>query len=459
MTHWTKRIRRCLAVWLISLAAGFLLPDAGIAARQKTNLPALARVVLSKAGVLIQEKEYAKAIDLLLTFQARGGPVAPDTAVDAKGYYHPEIYFTIGTCYLLQSSYDAAISAYDQAVKRDPAHIAAWLNMAKACYDTHDFFQAADCFEQAYDHAAEKNPEHLYYCAVAYMMGKSNAPCLAAFKRLFAQHADAVQPQWREHYVSALLEAGRPDAALPHIRQLAWTYAGEKQVQWQEILLHTYLQLDLQTEARDYAHYLTRQTPTMPKWWKALAHVELNAGRYDQALVALTVYGYLTPLTAEENKLLADLNLQLGIPVQAAPLYETVLNEKVDARLLYNLMLAMQQIGQPETALDALQRFAPDSRDPKLLMCKADLLFKLERYDEAGQTYRQVAQVDTGKNQHAGRAWLMAGYAALQANNVDAGRSAFQKAATYKKQRQDALLAIQRLGGRRLKSLSKRPSS
>jgi tetratricopeptide (TPR) repeat protein len=450
---------RYLTGGILCTAAVFLLPCTGTAAQRTADLPVPARVVLANAGALIQAKAYPKAVDVLLAFQARGGQASTADQNDPKGYYHPEVFFVLGTCYLLQSSYDAAVTAYAQAVKRDPTYTAAWLNMARACYETHDYSRAARCFEQAYDHSEEKSPEHLYYCAAAYLMDRQNAPCLAAFEKLFDRHADAVQPAWRENYVHALLEAGRPKAALPHIRQLASEYTGEKQVQWQEILLHNYLQLDMQTEARTYALYLTRQAPTMSKWWKALTHVELNAGRYDQALVALTVYSYLTPLTAEENKLLADLNLQLGIPVKAAPLYEAVLHAKLDTRLLHNLMLALQQLGQPEEALNALQRFAPGSRDPGLLMCKADLLYSLERFDEAGQTYRQIARADTGKSQQTGRAWLMAGYAALQADDVDACRSAFRKAATFKKHRKDALLAIQRLPETQRKSAVKRPSS
>ncbi len=458
MTPSSKRLRY-LAVGILGIVAGILLPCTGMAAHGTADLPVPARVVLAKAGALMQEKAYSKAIDVLLAFQTRKRPASTATQNDPKGCYHPEVFFALGTCYLMQSSYDAAVNAYDQAVRRDPTFTAAWLNMAKACYEAHDYSRAAGCFEQAYEHSEEKNPEHLYYCAAAYLMDRKNAPGLIAFERLFEQHADAVQPAWRENYVHALLEAGRPKAALPHIRQLASEYTGEKQVQWQEILLHNYLQLDMQVEAHAYALYLTRQAPAMSKWWKALTHVELNAGRYDQALVAFTVFSYLTPLTAQENKLLADLNLQLGIPVKAAPLYEAVLHEKTDRRLIHNLMLALQQLGQPEEAVNALQRFAPGTRDPELLMCKADLLYSLERFEEAGQTYRRIARVGTGKSHQTGRAWLMAGYAALQANDVDACRSAFRKAATFKKHRKNALLAIQQLLETQRKPGGKRPSS
>ncbi|MFY9943084.1 MAG: hypothetical protein WAK57_12990, partial [Desulfobacterales bacterium] len=45
----------------------------------------------------------------------------------------------------------------------------------------------------------------------------------------------------------------------------------------------------------------------------------------------------------------------------------------------------------------------------------------------------------------AGRAWLMAGYAALQLQDAAAGREALTKAAAFEGQRQAALVAMRRL--------------
>ncbi|MGD9367467.1 MAG: tetratricopeptide repeat protein, partial [Desulfobacteraceae bacterium] len=117
---------------------------------------------------------------------------------------------------------------------------------------------------------------------------------------------------------------------------------------------------------------------------------------------------------------------------------------------------ALQQLGRPEQALKALQRSAPNTKSPNLLMLKADLLYNLERYAEAARTYRQTAKTDTKQK---GRAWLMAGYAALQASDVDAGRRAFKQAATFERQRRAALLAIGRLPKIQQKPSVKRPSS
>ena len=439
-----RRKIQILCYCSLILAVLAFRPSRVTAQTDRADLPLPVRVVLNKAGALINDKQYDRAIAELAAFRDRWKAPAAGEQADPKGYHHPEIYFALGTCRLLQQNYKAAANDFEEAVRQDPTHVGAWLNLAKASYELNDYPRAARSFGQAYDHAEKKNPEHLYYSAVAYLMASQLRPCLSAFEKLFATHAAAIQPAWRENYVHALLTADQPRRALPHIRQLAEQYSGEKQVQWQEILLYQYLQLDMQVEARDYAVFLTRQDPLRPKWWKALAHVDLQAERYEPALVAMTIYSYLTPLDAQETKLLADLNLQLGVPVKAVPLYETALVEKTNPRLIRSLAMALQQLGKTEEALSALNRYAPAGRDkhPELMMLRADLLYTLEHFKEAAAAYRRVAEVDTAK---AGRAWLMAGYAALQVDDTQAGRKAFEKAATFKRHRKAARLALRQL--------------
>lgn len=443
ITHHLYRLLVILLLTAVS-AGAFPYPRAQ-AASNRNSVPPAVRAVLTKVGPLIDQKAYDRAIEILNAFQSRGLAVPISGGPDPKGYHHPEIYFTLGTCHLLKNDYQPAIQAFEQALKQAPVHISAWLNLAKAAYELNDYTKAGHAFAQAYENAPEKNPEHLYYSALAYLMAQRNEPSIAAFEKLFQNHADRIAPAWRENFVHALLTADLAHRALPHIRLLTEQCTGEKQVRWQEILLHQYMQLDMREQARIYALFLTRQAPTRAKWWKALAHVHLQDGKYKPALTALTICRYLEPLSDQETKLLADLHLQLGIPVKAAPLYEAVLQQKTDTRLLHNLMLALQQLGRPAEALKALHRLAPATKAPELLILKADLLYNLERYEEAARTYRQTAQTDT---RNKGRAWLMAGYAALLAKDMDASRQAFKQAATFDRHRKAALLAMGRLSKR-----------
>jgi tetratricopeptide (TPR) repeat protein len=435
-------IQGLLILLLTAVVSGICPYPCAQAASNQNGMPPAVRVVLSKVTPLINEKAYDRAIKTLDAFNSRGGPVPASAQPHPKGYHHPEVYFTLGTCHLLKNDYQPAVKAFELALKQNPTHISAWLNLAKAAYELKDYSRTAHAFTQAYDNTQGKNPEHLYYSATAYLMAGRSKASIAAFEKLFKNHPDRITPVWRENFVHALLTADLARRALPHIRLLADHHNGEEQVRWQEILLHQYMQLDMLEQARSYALFLTRQAPTCAKWWKALAHVYLQDGNYKPALTALIIYSYLETPSDQETKLLADLHLQLGIPVKAAPLYETILQKKTDARLLYNLMLALQQLGRPEHSLKVLQRSAPGTKDPNLLMLKADLLYNLERYEEASQVYRQTAKADSKQK---GRAWLLAGYAALQANNMDAGRRALRQAATFGRHRKAALLAMRRL--------------
>lgn len=422
--------------WQLPLAVSAAGPDSD------RDIPLAVRVVLSKITPLMAKKDYPQAIETLLAFRNRGGPDSTAGRPDPKGYHHPEIYYALGNCYLLQEHYEPAAVAYRQAVARDEKHTFAWLNLAKSCYEMHQYAEAGRCFGRGYASAEKKNPEHLYFSAAAFLTADDSKRAIDIFEQLLALHPAEVKPEWKENLVHAYLAAGQPRRALPYIRELANVYTGEKQAQWQEILLYQYVQLDMNQQALDLAMTLTRDAPTVDKWWKALVHIQLNAGRYENALAALTIYSFLTPLSLEEKKLLANLNLQLGIPVKAAPLLETCLNEKPDKRLLQHLATAYRQLGRPDKALERLDDVAPDSDDTDLMLLKAELLYAMKRFDKAAEIYVQAAQ---HKGKHTGRAWLMAGYAAWQMNDIAASKNAFAKAAVYKKEKKAADSALQHL--------------
>ncbi len=441
-------MRICKDIIKIGLCSALFVaafyPLTAFAGPQGKNLPRAASMMLSKASALMEKKEFDKALDVLIAFQTQVDQAHIAGAADPKGRYHPEVCFAIGTCYLLKEDYRAAAKVYEKILKENPGHLSTQLNLAKASYELSDYGRAAQCFESAYAQTGHKNPEHLYHAAAAYLMANKSDLSIAAFELLFSRHSDAVQNVWRENFVHALLSNNCSRRALPVIKYLSEVYSGEKQVQWQEILLHQYMQLDMRKEALDYATFLTRQDPTRGKWWKALTHVQLQDGQYRSALTAMTIYSFLSPLSDTETKLLADLNLQLGIPVKAVPLYELSLNTRFDPQLLHHLMLALRELGQSEKAVRICERLAPDCEHIELMLLKADLLYSLEEYPNAEKVYIQAANMDTKKTR-CGRAWLMAGYAALQANDLATSHSAFKKAAGFKRHREAALLAMRQM--------------
>lgn len=378
---------------------------------EKVELPAAAQAILAKASKLIHDKEYDRAAQLIREFQKAAPPKADRKNTD-KGWFHAEVYHALGVCCLLQERYDEAAKVLQLAVDSDPDHQGALLNLGKAYYELGQHDKAAGCFLAAYDSGADKNPEHLYFAAGARMLAKQYGQAIPLFERLLAEHRGKMQPEWRENLVHALLAGGENRRALPHLEILCETSQGKKQRQWQEFLLHQYLQLNMGDKALAYAEELCAKAVTEVLWWRALTHLHLQRNRYTEALTCLLVTGYLDTLTPEEQRLTADLYLQLGVPRQAVPLYKGMIAAGANQQLLANLLVALQQLGRTQEALETLDRLAPTPLSPELALHKADLLFTLGHYQEAAGLYRKIAATASGKQRD--RALQMAEYARAQ---------------------------------------------
>ncbi len=432
-------ILKFCSILVIALVLSCIRPGAALCSEP----PAAAQMVLSEAYELMDEENHEKALEKIKNFQARSDSRDPDPeAEDPRGYHHPEIYFMTGNLHYAMENPEKAKNAYQQALKRDPGHTNSLVNLARIFHEQENYAKAAEKFEKAYEAEDKNNASHLYYAAVSLLAGGSADQSLDLFERLLQDHADEIKPRWRENLVHALLAEGRNKEALQHIKLLAEKYTGEKQIQWQEILLHQYLELGMQDTARKYALELTTRAPTLPKWWKALAHASLSENDYDQALTAMTVYSYLTPLSEREKKLLGDLALQAGIPVKAVPYYKAFLKEEKDKSVLKSLTTALRQLGKQKEALEAVSEFEGHQDDPELMMLKADLLYSLDKFRDAAEAYSAAGE---NKGRKEGRAWLMAGYSAWEAEDTDSALEYFKKAAEFEDQKKDAEAAIKRL--------------
>lgn len=433
-------IGRMMVAVLGSLCLGAVSGMASASASEPVPPPA--RLVLAKAGRLMEDERYPEAVEALTAFAARGGSMPASGRPDPRGYHHPLIYFALGNAHLMQDALLQAENAYRRALARDPGMADAWANLAGVYYRRKEYAEAGKCFLQSYETAAEKEPERLFYSAAAFLNAGRHKRSIGLLERLLADHPADSRPAWKETLVHALLAADQAGRALPYIRQLVQTCEGEQKIRWQEILLQQYLQLEMQQEALALVRTLTREQPTEARWWKALAHVQLTGSRYENALAALLIYSWLAAPSADEQRLLADLYLQVGIPVKAAPIYAELLERKPNPHLLQHLAMAYRRLGRPADALKHLEPFAQGADEPSVLMLQGDLLYEMGRYADAAEIYRQAARIDAHQT---GRAWLMAGYAAWQMNDLSGSRAAFERAAGFRDQKEAARLAMHRL--------------
>jgi len=187
-----------------------------------------------------------------------------------------------------------------------------------------------------------------------------------------------VNLEWKQTLVNILFALEKYREALPWLEELAKKTTGDSQRQWQEMLLYQYLSLEMKQKALAYARYLTRTHPEDPGWWKALAHVHLTDNRFEKALAAMLSYSYLTPLTREESRLVADLYLSCNIPLSAARQYEVwlaqhrdSLSEKQVLERIKAISRAWLSAGNLDQALAWVEKGLAKTSDKELLGIKA----------------------------------------------------------------------------------------
>lgn len=409
---------------------------------QADHIPRAAQMAIHKAQKHMEKKQFAQAIDALEKFREKGKTRNPDTP-DAKGYRHYLVHFTLGNCYLMTRKYSAAEARYRTTVTLNPDFHQGWMNLAKCCYDMEAHLKAGYAFLKGYGTAPEKDPETLYFGAVCFMSGGDSKRALGIFHRLLKAHPTAViKLEWKEAMVQAYFDCDQPRKALPFIEALSEQTKGEKRRRWQEVRLHTYLSLDMKKKALNYVNRLIREYPTEARWWKGLAHLYLKENRYRPALTALTIKGFLEPFTAREEKIVADLNMTLGIPIQAVRFYEKLAKGKSGRDAAYGAAQGYLRLHQPEKALKWVEKgLSGEKNNPRLLLLKGELLYALKRYTEATVAFERAAREKTS----SGRAWLMAGYAAWNAKDISSTRRAFKNAALHKKHKKAALKALRQV--------------
>ena len=430
---------------ILALVAATLFPVENAKAQSDQKMPMAVQHLLINVRKAMDKNDYAAAVKLIQGTQAKSQSNKPCS--------HPTVCLALGNCFLMQKNLDRAEAAYLTALSLDKNYLDAQVNLAKVYTDTHRPAKAAEAFWTAYQLSDPKNSKYLYYSAVMALTDGKTQTAIRRFESLFAAHPNQVTRQWRENYANALVTAQQWKKAAPVIRNLIAQSKGEVRIKWQEVLLQIYLTMNDTSKALDLATTLSRQSPSEARWWKARVHIRLTRGEYAGAFEDLIIYSFITPLSRQEKKLFADLSLQLNIPARAAHMYETLIAESAGQKsspahtrqMINRLVCAYRQMDRSDKALAVLNRFDPQAGNPELLLLKGDVLYESKDYKAADKAFRTAAQKNCSQK---GQAWLMAGYAAWQYNDLVASRSAFKQAAQYKRHRKDALAAIAQLNKR-----------
>lgn len=416
-------IRYIFAVLLV-----FFLPLPALFAAE---YPPVVGVALSKVVPLMEKEKYQEAATLLQQVL---------TKADGR---HKEVYMLLAHCAMQQGQAARAAKAYSDALRLDESDPLLWLNLGKAQYEQKNYALAAGSFHTAWqkETPAKRQADVLFYSGAAWMMAGKQNKALTVFHELFAAYPKEIKTEWREQYIHALIGSGEVKKALPLIRQMIAETSGEKRMRWQEVLLAQYVELKMYRQAVKLARSLTEEAPGEKKWWKALAHVQLAAGKMEEALVALLAYSYLTPLDERTQALLADLYLETGIPAKAAPLYEKGLQKGSRKTTLQRLVIALHRQDKDDKALQILQRYRSETdRSKTLLQLEGEMHYGRREFGLAAASYSRAAGLP---GSHQGQCWLMAGYAALQHKDLHLAKRYLRKALAFSRQKKSAASALQ----------------
>jgi len=348
-------------------------------------IPPRLGLLLNEAQKKIESGDSAEAVRLLTDY-VRKHPRRD----------HGVLEFMLGNGLYAASRRDEALDAYWKAVQLEPCYGPAWVNLGQVALEREAYPLAAEALERGYRLTGRKDPELLYHAGVARVL------------------------------------EGRFDRALPLLEPLL--AANPPNLDWARTLLHVYMELGRNDRAAALLERLLSAYPEDPEVWRYAYRFEANRHRYERAVVALTILGYLTPLDRDELLLLGDLYAAVDVPRAAAERYEAALREGASVPEIERLALSYMAAHQPAEARATLKHALQKAPSPKLWMLLGELYAMEESYPEALEAFRESARLDAGQ----GRSYLMMGYCALQLGRKAEAVEALRKAVRYPRQEDDA---------------------
>jgi len=420
---WMTAIR-----WWVLVLGVCLAPSAAWASEA---MPLAARMTVFRAQQVLAKGDTPRAMAILEHYK--------DTHNDRPAPFMVD--FLLGNCHAMAGRPADAVVCYESAAvqkKNDPS---LWQNLARCYFELERFSEAAAAFARLYGLVGSKNPEWLYDAGVCHLMDNRPEKALALFEQLMAAHPQSLTLAWKASVVHAYLGCNQSRKALPLVRELAAGHTGDQRRRWQEVLLHQYLQLEMPAEALALVQRLVEEDSLEPRWWKGLAHLQLERGRHRESLTALTVYSLLTPLTDDEMRLLADLQASVELPGPAAEAYAALAVKNPDAGIVERLVQLYRRLGEPQKALAWIDSKALSQKPLEQLRLRGAVLFDLQRWEAAAEAYQTLLD----RRPEEGRAWLMLGYASWNQGDITGARKALQRAANHQQTRKAANQALKQL--------------
>lgn len=314
-------------------------------------------------------------------------------------HQHYLIDYHLGNLYGQSGQLLKALAAYDAALIGCDQEAGLWQNRGKIAWDLKQYTVAADSLFRAYELGLQKEPALLFHTAVARMYAGQKKAALLLLETLLDATGEAPQDAWLETYVNLSLELNKADQA-------------QKRLQASRL------------------HLESRKV-----FWRLLAMLQVQQKEYEKGAASLQILAAFEPLNKTDKKLLADLLLQVNIPLEAVKLYAELLAENPADRKLNEQVITCYRLGlRPQKALAAVDHALAVYSSGKLLKHRGEILFETGQYQQAFQVFDQLLLLKSNQ----GLAYLYQGYCALRMEDRVLARKVLTRAVQFKKEKREA---------------------
>jgi tetratricopeptide (TPR) repeat protein len=334
------------------------------------TLPRDARLALFNAQQHLEKGEIDKAADELAKYVRDHDKKKDDSFL---------MHYQLAGMLVQADRRDEALAQYERCVVLEPRYAPGWIGVGETAYGLANYKRAAEALQAGYERMDEKRPDVLYYAAVA------------------------------------RVQSGDAAGALPLLEELTAGKIGEPKFEWYRGLVSACLQVeDKERGARAVTSMLDRFSTQADTWYLAFQYYA-SVSDYRQAAIALTMTGYLRPLTRQEEIQLGDLYSAIEAPAAAADRYATALSDSAGPREIERMASAYLASHQPEAALEVLERGIKREPTFRLWSLLGDLHVMEDRFGPAYSAFEEASRLDPKQT----RPHLMMGYCAIELNRTD----------------------------------------
>lgn len=225
-------------------------------------------------------------------------------------------------------------------------------------------------------------------------------------------------------------QLGRPRDALPWVRAALAGAPERAPESWRQLELALLFELEDFRGALAVLRVLTARWPDRLRYWEMMSGAHQALGEEREALAALLA-AYHAGLLVEERKLLnlVRMSIYADLPYQGGRLLvEAIEAGRVEPspgnlRLLLQAWTAAREV---EAAVALIDRLAPLTGEGELYLQQARLRMEQNEWQASLDAARRA--LDLGNLSNPGNAWLLAGIALLELEQLGEARAAFRTA-------------------------------